>query len=138
MDKANSTVAGFRLSAQQERICAQTQNRAGVPYCVKALVRIEGPLDSSRLRKSIGEVVVRHEILRTVFHHQPGMKLPFQVIQPGGEPAWQLVDLNGWPEIKATQKVDALFRSDDDGSDLEQRPTLSVILAALTPTSHVL
>src|SRR5215470_454647 len=90
----NSVVAGFRLSAQQERVCSQTQKGARTTFVAVAAATIEGPLEPSKLREALQRTVSRHEILRTVFHQQAGVKLPFQVIRENLEPGWQEVDLS--------------------------------------------
>src|SRR5439155_5728287 len=44
-------------------------------------IRVEGPLDITKLKESLRQVVLKYEILRTVLRRQTGVKLPFQVIQ---------------------------------------------------------
>ncbi|HSK76264.1 MAG TPA: amino acid adenylation domain-containing protein, partial [Thermoanaerobaculia bacterium] len=78
---AETAVQGFRLSPQQRRLWALAREE-GSAYRAEAAVRITGPLDRARLEAALGEVVARHEILRTVFPVPPGMSRPAQVIQP--------------------------------------------------------
>ncbi|MBM9509330.1 non-ribosomal peptide synthetase [Actinacidiphila acididurans] len=47
-------------------------------YIVPGAVRIEGPLDTGRLRAAVGEIVRRHEALRTTFELRDGA--PVQVV----------------------------------------------------------
>ena len=79
---AQTAVQGFRLSPQQRRLWVLAREAEGSPYRAEATVRIAGPLDHARLEAALGEVVARHEILRTVFPVPPGMSRPAQVIQP--------------------------------------------------------
>ncbi|HKV08641.1 MAG TPA: amino acid adenylation domain-containing protein, partial [Thermoanaerobaculia bacterium] len=79
---AETAVQGFRLSPQQRRLWTLAKEAEGSPYRAEAVVRITGPLDRARLETALGEVVARHEILRTVFPVPPGMSQPAQVIQP--------------------------------------------------------
>ncbi|HSF42629.1 MAG TPA: AMP-binding protein, partial [Thermoanaerobaculia bacterium] len=81
---AETAVQGFRLSPQQRRLWVLAREAEGSPYRAEAVVRITGPLDRARLEAALGEVVARHEILRTVFPVPPGMSRPAQVIQPPG------------------------------------------------------
>src|ERR1041384_4848290 len=113
-----SVIAGFRLSAQQERIW---MHEAGPAYRAACEVRIEGPLDLERLRQSIRTVVRRHEILRTVFHREAAVKLPFQVIRDSDAFAWRT---DGVVDV-------APF-------DLENGPALRVSIAAEGPLAHVM
>jgi amino acid adenylation domain-containing protein len=117
---SNPTVAGFRLSIQQDRIWSQ-QNSESWAECEFAL---DGPLDKAKLRQAIREVVARHEILRTVFHRQTGVKVPFQVILDSPEFAW--TEAVG----DQTQSTRSL--------DLEKGPALSAVLLQVSPDSHVL
>src|SRR5690242_4102576 len=92
----NSVVAGFRLSAQQERVCSQPQKGSRTPFVAVASAMIDGPLQATKLHEALRSTVARHEILRTVFHHQAGVKLPFQVIRENLELGWQEIDLSGF------------------------------------------
>src|SRR6516162_3311934 len=84
----NNTIAGFQLSAQQARIWSQ-QTDIGLTFSTECEIRIEGPLDVSRLREAFRQSVLRHEILRTVFQRQSGLKVPFQVILENPEFLWE-------------------------------------------------
>ncbi len=53
-------------------------------YNVRLALRLTGPLDETRLAASLGEVVRRHEPLRTVYREEAGE--PVQVVLPGGGP----------------------------------------------------
>ena len=71
----NNTIAGFRMSAEQERLWSQ---QGGPETCrAQCAVLLEGPVRSTRLQQAVQKVVSRHEVLRTVFPKQWGMKTPF-------------------------------------------------------------
>ncbi|HKS74562.1 MAG TPA: amino acid adenylation domain-containing protein [Terriglobales bacterium] len=111
----NSVTAGFRLSAQQERVWAQ---RAGA--AVACAIEIQSSVDPVKLQESLKRLVRRHEILRTVFHRQAGLKLPFQVIREFLEPAWTTAKAaDGHALMQET--LDAPF-------DLETGPMLRAVL----------
>lgn len=83
-----TTVAGYRLSPQQQRLWELLRRvRSDAPFRAQCAVLIEGPLDAARLRAALGRVVARHEILRTTFRRLPGLSLPVQVVGDSG-PAW--------------------------------------------------
>src|SRR4051794_20610303 len=84
----------FRLSAQQERIWS-LQADSSEPFCSECHFLVEGPLDTARLKDSVRAVIGAHEILRTVFRRQPGLKLPFQVIETEAAFIWRDLDLSG-------------------------------------------
>src|SRR4029434_7273909 len=71
------------LSFAQQRLWFIDQLEPGSPlYNMPAALRVEGPLDASVLARCLGEIVRRHEALRTVFAVRAGA--PVQVIQPAG------------------------------------------------------
>lgn len=73
---SQEAIQGYRLSPQQRRLWAVgLSDRSAV-----CAVRIKGELDTEALREAIGQVVSRHEILRTTFKLLPGMTLPVQVV----------------------------------------------------------
>jgi amino acid adenylation domain-containing protein len=51
-----------------------------------ARISITGDLDPEVLRRALARVVERHEILRTVFRHVPGVTIPLQVIAEAATP----------------------------------------------------
>ncbi|MCU1259743.1 MAG: amino acid adenylation domain protein, partial [Bryobacterales bacterium] len=105
---SSSTNAGFRLSAQQERNWSQEGGEAPA-FRAECEVLLDGPADTSRLRRAIQGVVARHEILRTVFQRQPGLKLPFQVIQEEASLTWELSEMQvlrlGLPVLCADRRT---------------------------------
>ena len=79
------TTAGYFLSPQQSHLWL-LQQRAETQFSCQIAVLIEGTLEASRLDAALSELVVRHELLRTVFRRQSGMKIPFQVILDTSSP----------------------------------------------------
>ncbi|MDQ2926159.1 MAG: condensation domain-containing protein, partial [Acidobacteriota bacterium] len=72
------SLAGFRISPQQERIVAFVDD-AGAPTSA-CLYECVGPVDVQALRAALVNVLGRHEILRTVFRKHRELKLPLQMI----------------------------------------------------------
>ena len=131
----SNTVAGFRLSTQQERLYSQQEGAS--PYWAECELLVEGPLDLAKLEEAVRKVVTRHEILRTVFPRQAGLKLPFQVIQDDAAFSWQSRDLTGLDEAAQEAKIGELVRRHQTGFDLEKGPVLQFVLASLAPQKHV-
>ncbi len=82
-----SSVEAFRMSPQQR----QLWSRFGAGDSARALVTLEltGPLDEQRLRSALDAVVARHEILRTLYRRQLGIKWPLQVPLETLAPVWE-------------------------------------------------
>ncbi|MBW3656552.1 MAG: AMP-binding protein, partial [Gemmatimonadetes bacterium] len=71
------------LSFAQERLWFLDQLRPGeISYHLPFALRLRGALDADALERSLGEIVRRHEALRTVFREQGGT--PRQMILPFG------------------------------------------------------
>jgi acyl carrier protein len=95
------------LSFSQQRLWFIDQLEPGSPlYNIPVALRIEGPLDSRVLALTLGEIVRRHEALRTVFAAPEGA--PVQVIQPASPFALPRVDLSGLPESRREPQALAL------------------------------
>src|SRR6185369_8656794 len=105
-------------------------------YNMPALLRAEGPLDPEVLALCLGEIVRRHETLRTVFTTLDG--LPMQVIRPPFPVQLPLVDLSGLPEPErealaltlAAEEITLPF-------DLTRDRLLRGVLVRLTAEDHV-
>src|SRR5215469_17714441 len=124
----NQTAAGFRLSNQQERICSQ-QTGVVAPYWSQCELECHGELDAAKFGNAIRKVVERHEILRTVFHRQTGLVLPFQVILESADFALRTADLSGLDEATTRAQISDLVAKRNTDVDLEKGPVLHVVLA---------
>src|SRR5581483_4559786 len=120
--------AGFWLSPQQK--IAWEAQQSGMRSRSVSFVAVEGTLREDRLREAFGKLVRRHEVLRTMFQKQPGMKVPFQVISEDMQFSWKAVDLRNMALSQQESKLDELFSEELDGShNLETLPSLRVVLA---------
>jgi amino acid adenylation domain-containing protein len=77
--------AGFRLSPQQEQLWRGEPD--GPRLVAQGVIDISAA-DPPAVRSALGRIVARHEILRTTFARQPGVKLPAQVIHDELQPDW--------------------------------------------------
>ena len=103
------------------------------------VVRLEGPLQEAGLRQALRKLMTRHEILRTVFLRQPGMKIPFQVIRENLEPAWRTVDLSDVEPRQQAAQIDEIFHAEQTYSfDLESGPVLRATLAQIASQRQAL
>ncbi len=95
---------GAPLSFAQERLWFLDRLEPGsAVYNVPMARRLGGALDEAALERALGEVVRRHEALRTTFREVDGS--PVQVIAPFGGFTLRLDDLSGWADADREVEV---------------------------------
>jgi amino acid adenylation domain-containing protein len=126
------------LSFAQERLWFLDRLRPGDPtYNMPTALRALGELSPPLLEATLGEVVRRHEALRTTFQLRGGK--PAQVIAPPWRWILPQVDLSGLPERLGL--AEALRLAQEEAVrpfDLERGPLLRASLLRLEPAEHVL
>jgi amino acid adenylation domain-containing protein len=131
-----ATSQGFRLSPQQRRTWSMADDIGA--YRSQCVLLLEGELQTSALERSVRELVVRYEILRTTFERSPGLCLPVQLIGDVDRFDWRFVDLQGL-DTGLTNALAGLAREElRRPFDLARGPTLHALLAGLAPHSHAL
>ncbi|HEX6863771.1 MAG TPA: amino acid adenylation domain-containing protein, partial [Thermoanaerobaculia bacterium] len=122
------------LSFAQQRLWFIDQLEPGSPlYNMPVALRVEGPLDAAVLAQCLGEIVRRHEALRTVFAAPQGT--PVQGIRPAEPFALPVVDLSGLPD--AEPQALALAREEAGRPfDLARGPLLRGLLLRLGERDH--
>ncbi|HEX6751659.1 MAG TPA: amino acid adenylation domain-containing protein [Longimicrobium sp.] len=124
------------LSPSQERLWfLQRMQPEGTAFNMPLLLRLRGALDADALARALGEIVRRHEPLRTVFARTP--QGPVQVIRPAEPIDLPVLDLSAEPDAEKALRALA----DAEAStpfDLERGPLFRVRLARLVPTEHAL
>ncbi len=125
------------LSFAQQRLWFIDQLEPGSPlYSIPVALRVEGPLAAAVLARCLGEIVRRHEALRTVFATFEGS--PVQVIQPPALFRLPVVDLSGLPERRHEATALALAREEAARPfDLARGPLLRGVLLRLDGEDHV-
>nr|AYM54496.1 nonribosomal peptide synthase [Myxococcus fulvus] len=127
------------LSSGQERLWFLDRLSPGTAqYNVHLGLRARGALDTVALRRSLEELVRRHEVLRTRFPEVEGS--PRQVIaSPDAGVALTVVELPGLTEARREEEIqrrsDAVARQP---FDLATGPLFRVTLVALGPDDHAL
>ncbi|WP_297701269.1 amino acid adenylation domain-containing protein, partial [Mycobacterium sp.] len=94
---ASERPAVVPLSFAQSRLWFIDQLHGPSPvYNMAAALRLSGHLDADALGAALGDVVARHESLRTVFAATEG--IPEQVVMPPAraDVRWHTVDATGW------------------------------------------
>ncbi len=141
-----ATISGEApLSFAQERLWFLDQLQPGSPfYNIFGAVRLAGELSAPALAASFGEVVRRHEALRTRFLARDGA--PVQAIDPPPESVpLPVVDLAGLagaaveaPAESEAQAGSLIEREAQIPFDLSRGPLLRLTLLRLAPRQHVL
>ncbi len=124
------------LSFAQQRLWFLDQMVPDNPfYNIPTAYRLGGPLEVGALERALGEIVARHESLRTTFVSHQGR--PVQVIAPPGPWGWAVTDLAHLeePEAEARRRVAAEATRP---FDLEEGPLLRAGLLRLGEEDHVL
>lgn len=133
-----STSSPCPASFAQSRIWYIYQWQPESPlYNIHHAWHLIGPLDVDCLRRSLNEIIRRHEALRTTFTAPEG--LPLQVIAPWLELPLPLVDLSALPAAERQARIQVLARQDAGTPfDLAQGPLLRATLLRLAAQEHVL
>ncbi|MET0234049.1 MAG: amino acid adenylation domain-containing protein, partial [Kibdelosporangium sp.] len=101
----------------------------GAEYVIAMPLRLTGLLDVGSLTAALGDVVARHEILRTVFPE--GSDGPCQVVLDATTPDLPVVDVG---EEALAGTLNAAVK----GFDLRHEPPLRTVLYRLAEDQHVL
>ena len=126
------------VSRAQEQLFLFSQLFGGgdflnMPYAY----RLNGPLDVAALERSIGEIVRRHEVLRSCFREEP--RGPVQSVRRRVRIHLPLIDLSTLPEKQRQIKLEEISRKDADRSfDVEEAPLFRTKLLRLADDEHVL
>jgi amino acid adenylation domain-containing protein len=126
------------LSFAQERFWYLDRLRpGGAVYNVPLAFRLAGGLDAAALEGALGEIVRRHEALRTRFAEGDGA--PFQEVAPAAGPALVRIDLEGLPPAAREEELRRLTRvTMAEPFDLSRGPLLRARLARLGAADHAL
>ncbi|HEU4594975.1 MAG TPA: amino acid adenylation domain-containing protein, partial [Pyrinomonadaceae bacterium] len=126
------------LSYAQQRLWFLDQLAPGSPfYNGSSSFLLRGQLDLPALERSLGEVVRRHEVLRTTFVELDGS--PVQLISPASEVTLPVTDLSGLDPTEREAEADRLAHQEARRPfDLSAGPLLRASLLRLREDEHVL
>jgi amino acid adenylation domain-containing protein len=122
------------LSSAQERLWfVQRLTPDGTAFNLPMALRLRGALEVEALRRALGEIVRRHEPLRTTFGR--GEQGPVQVIHPAGELDLPFTDLSSRADAAAALRamIDARARVP---FDLARGPLLRLHLVRAAEDDH--
>src|SRR5690606_23576711 len=122
------------LSFAQRRLWFLAQLEGSDPtYHMPVVIRLTGQLDAEALRAALGDVVARHEVLRTVFHASDGE--PYQHVLDIGELREIVRVVASSTEDEVTALVAAETRR---AFDLAEEIPIRALLIETGPDTHVL
>ena len=128
------STAGFELSPQQKHLWSLP---GGPRTSAQLALSLEGSVDVGRLKHALQNIVKRHEILRTTFQRNSGMKFPFQVVNDGTAVHWSQLDLRSISATSQERQLGELLAANAE-VDVERTPVLRACLAALSNERHLL
>jgi len=130
-------VASIPMSFAQERLWFLSQLAPESPvYNIPAGVRLVGSLDVATLEKSLNEVVIRHEVLRTTFTKRDGG--PVQIVTPSLKLKISEIDLRAFPERgREAEAIRLVNENAKKPFDLSKGPLLRAILLRLGEQDHL-
>ena len=124
------------LSFAQSRLWFLDQLLGPSPiYNIAVALRLRGELDADALGAALGDVVGRHESLRTLFPAPEG--IPRQLVIPAelADFGWQVVDASAWTQDRLAKAIEEAARY---VFDLTTEIPLRAKLFGLTRDEHVL
>ena len=122
---ARTSHTGFWLSPQQEFVWKLSTQPSAGQAAGRAWWRCRGGDRGGQLRDSLRELVTRHEILRTVFRRQAGLKVPFQLVLETTELGGRRKTCPGWPRLNTTRKSENFFTGSKRRPGTWKGPVLS-------------
>lgn len=126
------------LSYAQERIWFLEQfGHGNSTYLMPHALKLDGPLNITALERSLGDLVRRHESLRTGFQNIDGT--PVQVISPPRPVSIKIHDISTLPATELADKVRELRTLERQTSfDLSCAPLIRCSLIKIAENSHIL
>jgi non-ribosomal peptide synthetase component F/SAM-dependent methyltransferase len=130
--------SSFPLSFAQQRIWFFNRLQPdSTLYNIAGSARLVGRVDVDVLRRSIEEVVRRHEVVRTTYHLEENR--PVQRVNAPSPVPLPVVDLGGLPDEERQERLRELYRTEVSRPfDLERDQFLRPMLVRLDADRHVL
>lgn len=126
------------ISFAQQRLWFVDRLQPGNPaYNIVLAIRASGALDGEVLSRALGEIVRRHDVLRTSFPAMDGLPVP--VVAPAGEFELAVADLTSLSEVDQHEELRHLCRHESATAfDLSTGPLYRIQLIQLSPVEQVL
>jgi amino acid adenylation domain-containing protein len=130
----------YALSFAQQRLWVLDQMEGETAaYIVPTALRLEGPLDVGVLERCFGEVMRRHDSLRTTFEIDQVTGAPEQLVNPWTPFRLETIDLSDIPEEQRFARARALANEEAHAAfNLRTGPLLRASLLKLAEDDHIL
>jgi hypothetical protein len=129
---------GYFLSPQQKNLWLAQQGEAKGSRSQIAFL-LKGSVEAERLRSVINDIAIRYDILRTVFQHRAGMKIPFQVVQDRCDPSWEMREIFRVNSANCDEVARELLAAEATKEfDFERGPLVRALLAKIDTETHIL
>ncbi|MCA1565783.1 MAG: amino acid adenylation domain-containing protein [Acidobacteria bacterium] len=130
----------YALSFAQQRLWVLDQMEGETAaYIVPTALRLEGPLDVGVLERCFGEVMRRHDSLRTTFETDQVTGAPEQLVNPWTPFRLETIDLSDIPEEQRFARARALANEEAHAAfNLRTGPLLRASLLKLADDDHIL
>ena len=128
----------YPLSFAQQRLWLIDQLGSGsIAYNLPRVLRLQGSLNKVALRRTLNEIVRRHEALRTTFIELNGK--PMQLVAAKLELPLVEIDLSSAPESERQEQLAAMVQAESVAPfDLRQGPLVRARLWTLNARDYVL
>src|SRR5438105_2135780 len=121
-----SQAAGY-LASPQQRSAWIAQEGISNPLYAQIALLLQDIVDAKQIEDALLNAIRRHEIFRTVFHRQPGLKVPFQVVLDECPASVRTLSLSTQP---AAGEIQTLMQDEAAVAfDFEHGPLLRALLA---------
>jgi amino acid adenylation domain-containing protein len=131
------TAETFEVSPQQEELWRFQPD--GPSGRIQATIALAGDLDPATVQAALAQVVARHEILRTTFVDQPGIRIPLQAVSDELPPAFSTLDLSATePTEQATRLAQLAACEIEHPLDYAHGPLARASLVKLGDSRHTL
>ncbi|HKH46874.1 MAG TPA: amino acid adenylation domain-containing protein [Thermoanaerobaculia bacterium] len=125
------------LSFGQQRFWFLERLDPGTPvFNIPVLYALRGPLEVGTLRRTLAEIVRRHEALRTTIATLPAGE-SFQLVHPPAEPGLPVADLSALPaDLRESEAERAAERETRRGLSPERGPLVRFLLLRSRAEEH--
>lgn len=125
---------GYPLSSTQDFFCSLDQGDAGGAFALRFIIvsgwRISGEIDNAALQGALNDVVVRHEILRTIVDRDTAP--PCQVVRPPCAVPLETRDLTGdTGKSRDVLAAELVVEAEHATMNPQQVPLIRAVLARL-------
>src|SRR5882672_6908207 len=117
----HTTIEGYRLSPQQERLWLLCGARESPAYRVSCAVTINGGADVADIERALRQIVRHREILRTEFVSLEGMSLPLQAINEAVQVEIEFYDLGRSDDEERKTAILTAFAAEQGRARSEER-----------------